>query len=199
MSVRIGLIRHGRTEWNALGKIQGQTDIPLNEEGIRQAEALARRLSAEEGQWDAIVSSDLRRAFDTAAIIARTLNIPHLPPDPRIRERSFGVIEGTTEEERLSRWGADWRQADAGQESDESIVKRGMAFIDDWRTSRPEARLLVVSHGSFLAQLFQAMCRRANNGYLVNMSYSVLEYTDSSWQPLLENCTLHLQDLAQRS
>ncbi len=91
----IGLVRHGKTDWNAEGKIQGQTDIPLNEEGKAQAIALANRLSGEERIWDAVVSSDLKRAFATAQIIAEKLGIPLLESDSRLRERYFGEVEGT--------------------------------------------------------------------------------------------------------
>ena len=64
MITTVGLIRHGVTDWNNLGKAQGISDIPLNEDGIKQATALAKRLSGEE--WDIIFSSDLMRAEQTA-------------------------------------------------------------------------------------------------------------------------------------
>jgi 2,3-bisphosphoglycerate-dependent phosphoglycerate mutase len=195
--VLIGLIRHGQTEWNALGRIQGQTDIPLSEEGRRQAEALANRLVHEEQKWDAVISSSLQRAHETARIIANALALPLLAPDERLNERYFGEVEGTTVEERLGRWGENWRQADAGQESDAAVRARGMSFIQEWRTGRPETRLLVVSHGSFLAQLLQEMCGQLDDGHLVNMSFSILAYEERTgggiWKPLLHNCSLHLQ------
>ncbi|EXX91293.1 phosphoglycerate kinase [Paenibacillus darwinianus] len=197
----IGLIRHGKTDWNALGRIQGQTDIPLNEEGKRQAEALALRLSGEGRQWDAIVSSDLRRAGATAAIIAARLGIPRLPSDPRLRERFFGEVEGTTEEERLLRWGPDWRKADAGQESDESVQARSLAFVQEMLTANRHPRLLVVSHGSLLAQLLRGMCDKLDDSHLVNMSLSVLQYEAGAkrWNSVLHNCTNHLKELTPKS
>lgn len=195
--VLIGLIRHGQTEWNALGKIQGQTDIPLSEEGKRQAEALANRLVHENQKWDAVISSSLQRAHETGRIIAAKLELPLLAPDDRLNERYFGQVEGTTLEERLGRWGENWRQADAGQESDAAVRKRGMAFIEEWRTARPDTRLLVVSHGSFLAQLLQEMCGQLDDGHLGNMSFSILAHEErtngGAWKPLLHNCSLHLQ------
>jgi probable phosphoglycerate mutase len=188
------LIRHGKTDWNALGKIQGQTDTLLNEEGLRQAKALAERLYRDaDEKWDAIVSSDLSRARETARIIAERLQLPLLPSDARLRERGFGEIEGTTEDERLQRWGADWRNAAVGQESDDSVRERGMSFVNEWRENRSEVRLLAVTHGSTLAQLLAEMCERLDDGYLGNMSYSILEYQDSRWNYLLHNCTRHLQ------
>lgn len=195
----IGLIRHGETEWNALGRIQGQTDISLNEAGIRQARALAERLKAEDRVWDAVVSSDLKRARETARILADALGIPLLPPDPRIRERSFGQAEGTTEEERFARWGADWRSRDVGQESDDSVRERGLAFIADWQARNPEIRLLVVSHGSTLAVLLQSLCSGLEDRRIGNMSLSILESAGAEWRILLHNCSKHLDTLEARS
>jgi len=197
--VLIGLIRHGQTAWNALGRIQGQTDIPLSEEGRRQAEALADRLLREEQKWDAVISSNLQRAHETARIIAVKLGLPLLAPDERLSERYFGEIEGTTTEERLRRWGEHWRQADAGQESDAAVRARGMSFVEEWRRREPEMKLLVVSHGSFLAQLLQEMCGQLDDGHLVNMSFSILQEESTgaggTWKPLLHNCSLHLQQM----
>ncbi|WP_274651631.1 histidine phosphatase family protein [Paenibacillus humicola] len=191
--MKIGLIRHGKTDWNALGKIQGQTDTPLNAEGIAQAKALAERLSRDSLKWDAVVSSDLKRAYETARIIAAKLDIPLWPADSRIRERYFGEVEGTTEEERLARWGADWRQSSSGQERDDEVRSRAMAFIEEMAGLHPGANLLVVSHGSLLAQLLKAMCAQLEDKPIGNMSFSVLEREEGGWKPLLHNCTEHLQ------
>ncbi len=190
---RLGWVRHGRTDWNALGKIQGQTDIPLNEEGILQARSLARRLAQEPWQWEAVIASPLSRAMDTARIVADTLAIPLLPPDERLKERSFGEIEGTTEEERLERWGAQWRQTYTGQESDESVKERGFAFINDWLSREEPRRLLVVTHGSFLTQMLHAQCSGLDRSYIGNLSYSVAEYRENRWHSLLHNCMAHLK------
>lgn len=191
--MQIGLIRHGRTDWNALGKIQGQTDTPLNAEGIRQAEALAERLSRESMKWDAVVSSDLMRARETARIIADKLQIPFQGSDARLRERYFGEIEGTTEEERLARWGPDWRKSDSGQETDEQVRSRALSFVDEVAREQPNARLLVVSHGSLLAQLMKGMCADLEDKPILNMSLSIMERDGDSWKPLLHSCTLHLE------
>lgn len=189
----IGFIRHGKTDWNALGKIQGQTDIPLNEEGIRQARLLADRLAQDVHRWDAVISSDLARAYRTASIIADKLNIPLLEPDERLRERFYGEVEGTTEKERLERWGDDWRAMDTGKEPDESVRARGRAFLDEQYERNPDRHLLVVSHGSFLAQLFEELCGDMGTQFIGNMSYSILELQDGRWYPLLYNCMRHLE------
>lgn len=101
----IGLIRHGLTDWNAIGKIQGQSDIPLNDEGRMQAAMLADRLLQEPYSWDYCVTSNLSRAAETGKIIADKLGIPLLEPDQRIRERAYGQVEGLTAAEREEKWG----------------------------------------------------------------------------------------------
>lgn len=101
----IGLIRHGLTDWNAIGKIQGQSDIPLNDEGRMQAAMLADRLLQEPYRWDYCITSNLSRAAETGKIIADKLNVPLLDPDDRIRERAYGQVEGLTAAEREEKWG----------------------------------------------------------------------------------------------
>ena len=85
------LVRHGETTWNLEGRRQGQSDSPLTAIGLAQARAIADRLADE--RVDALYSSDLTRALHTAAQIAVACNLPVLP-DARLREKSFGVIEG---------------------------------------------------------------------------------------------------------
>lgn len=188
----IGLVRHGKTDWNEEGKIQGQTDIPLNAVGIAQAISLADRLSNEERIWDAVISSDLKRAYATAQIIAEKLNIPLLESDPRLRERYFGEVEGTKEQERHERWGTEWRDVAEGVESNDEVRARGLSAINEWKLAYPDRNLLVVSHGSFLAQLLAEVCSGLEDQYLSNLSYSILERRDEEWHPQLYNCTIHL-------
>ena len=91
------LVRHGETDWNAEGRLQGQTDRPLNEYGRRQAHQLAEELEGEE--LEAIYSSDLARARETAEIVGRRLEIP-VELDPDLREKDWGTWEGLTAVER---------------------------------------------------------------------------------------------------
>ncbi|QJC51883.1 histidine phosphatase family protein [Paenibacillus albicereus] len=195
--MKLGLIRHGRTDWNALGRIQGITDIPLNEEGKRQALLLASRLAGEEQRWDAVVTSGLSRAVETGKIIADKLGVPLLEPEPLLVERSFGKIEGTSEEERLATWGQGWRtNPEAGVESDESVRLRAARFLETYTAKMPRSNLLAVTHGSFLAQMLGVMVEGLDQPYLHNMCYSVLEHGPGGWQSLLHNCTLHLQEIS---
>lgn len=188
----IGFIRHGLTDWNALGKIQGQTDIPLNEEGRLQARMLGERLLQEPFKWDYIVSSGLSRAEETASIIASILDVPLLEPDLRLRERAYGQIEGLTAAERETRFGTEWQLQDLGQEKDLELQERGMAFLEEMWTKYPDRNMLVVSHGGFLAQLYRVLYKDRQIERIGNLSLTILEKKDVDWIPHLFNCTRHL-------
>lgn len=89
------LIRHGETQWNAEKRLQGWRDIPLNERGIAQAHHLARHLASDEftAHIDAVVSSDLSRAHQTAMLATAHLDVPVITT-PSLRERNYGIYEG---------------------------------------------------------------------------------------------------------
>lgn len=89
----IYITRHGLTDWNLVPKVQGTTDIPLNEGGIKQAHALAEKIKNEKIQFDKILYSPLKRAAETAKIIAET-NGFSLEEEPRLIEQNFGKWEG---------------------------------------------------------------------------------------------------------
>jgi broad specificity phosphatase PhoE len=91
------LVRHGETDWNAEGRLQGHTDRPLSDYGRRQAQQLAAELDGEE--LVAIYSSDLARARETAEIVGRRLGLPTVF-DPDLREKDWGTWEGLTAAER---------------------------------------------------------------------------------------------------
>ncbi|MFX3646520.1 MAG: histidine phosphatase family protein [Paenibacillus sp.] len=190
--MRIGLIRHGLTDWNAAGRIQGQTDIPLNGEGRKQAEQLGRRLLTEEYQWDYIITSGLSRAQETGEIISKLLNVPMLEPDARLKERAFGQIEGLTSEERIARWGKSWDTLDLGQEQIADIQTRALASVEDLWSAYPDQNVLIVTHGAFLANLLTALFKDRYTERIGNLSLTILEKEREDWSPLLYNCTRHL-------
>lgn len=188
----IGLIRHGLTEWNALGKAQGISDIPLNDQGRRQALEVAVRLSQEE-EWDMLISSDLSRAVETAEIIGTKLHLPIILNDKRLREIDCGKIEGTTEEERISKWGRNWRELNLGMEKFEDVSKRGVEFLEDIVKTYSKKRILVVSHGALIGlTLQQVLPQRFQKTYIDNTSITILNLFEDEWECSLYNCTKHL-------
>lgn len=190
----IGLIRHGITEWNVLGKSQGISDIPLNETGKQQAVALANRLSME-GKWDIIVTSDLSRAKETGQIIATRLNMEISMIDERIREINCGEIEGTTEEERLKKWGCNWRKMNLGMEKFEKVSKRGFEFLQEIATTYSNKRILVVSHGALIGLTLQKILpENFPSTHMENTSLTILKNTENKWECTLYNCTEHLDE-----
>ncbi|WP_144510176.1 histidine phosphatase family protein [Bacillus sp. FJAT-22090] len=188
---KLGLIRHGITEWNVLGRAQGISDIPLNTLGIKQVQALADRLSLEE--WDVIVTSDLTRAKETAFIISKKLNLPIDIYEKRLREINCGKIEGTTEDERQQKWGSNWRNLDLGMEKFEKVAKRGCEFLQEAVMTYKDKRILVVSHGALIGLTLQHLLPKTfPNTYIENTSITILENGNDRWDCTLYNCTKHL-------
>ncbi|MYL65456.1 histidine phosphatase family protein [Bacillus hwajinpoensis] len=188
----IGLIRHGITEWNDHGKAQGTSDIPLNELGRKQAANIGARLR-EEGKWDVIISSDLTRAIETAQIIGSKINLSISHYDKRIREIDCGEIEGTTEEDRLEKWGRNWRDLDLGMESFEEVGKRGIEFLKGIVHTYNGKRILIVSHGALIGlTLQQLLPSRFQKTYINNTAFTILENINGDWDCSLYNCTKHL-------
>ncbi|CQR53344.1 histidine phosphatase family protein [Paenibacillus riograndensis] len=188
----IGLIRHGSTAWNKEGRIQGHTDNPLDEEGLQQAAAIAERLSGE--QWDYIYSSDLLRAVQTAEVISKRLGIPIAGQVPGVREMNGGLIEGTTEDERVQRWGSGWKSMDMGLESDESGQQRGSRAIEEIAARHPGKRILIVSHGAILRSSLRKLVPGLDVGELLkNTSITHIVKDNSGWTCALYNCVAHME------
>jgi 2,3-bisphosphoglycerate-dependent phosphoglycerate mutase len=186
----IGLVRHGVTDWNKEGRMQGRNDIPLNDEGRFQAELLGKRLANEE--WDYIYSSDMQRARETADIIARHMGKKVEGYDSLMAERAFGQLEGTTEQDRLERWGTAWKEVDHGGESRENVIERGMSMLEELETRHPGKRVLVISHGAVIGALVETMFPEFGYSGLKNTCVNVIQRTDNSWTCLLHNCVKHL-------
>ncbi|WP_409273517.1 histidine phosphatase family protein [Neobacillus sp. SCS-31] len=188
---KIGFIRHGTTAWNKERRAQGSSDIPLDQDGINEARMLADRLSGEE--WDAIYASPLLRARQTAEIIAARIGVEEIHFDSRLREVSGGQIEGTIEEERIAKWGSDWRKLDLGVEKHESVLERGLPAIQEIKEANPGKNILIVSHGAFIRKIVGELVRELKNEPpLHNTSVTILGHTDEVWECSLYNCTKHL-------
>ncbi|MDZ5471254.1 histidine phosphatase family protein [Bacillus sp. 31A1R] len=189
---KIGIIRHGRTEWNKEGRAQGSSDIPLNEDGLFEARRLAKRLSGE--NWNVIYSSNLLRAKQTADIIGEKLGQLDVRLDSRIREVGGGLIEGTTEEERLTKWGSAWRDLDLGREKRESVIDRGLSFLEEIVKEHENENVLIVTHGSFIYHLLDEIVPELiREEKPKNTSVTKLLKKDDGWGTEIYNCTLHLE------
>jgi len=185
----IGFIRHGVTAWNKLGREQGGLNIPLDEDGIRMSEKIADRLSGE--GWQAIYTSPLQRAKVTAEIIAAKNPGVNFQVDKRLREIGSGLIEGTTEVERIERWGASWHTLNLNGEKSEQVIARGLHFIEDIKTKHAEENVLIVSHGSFISTLINKLSA-SKIVNIDNSSLTIIEMHDDSNICTLVNCTKHL-------
>ena len=188
---KIGLIRHGSTFWNKEGRAQGHTDNALDEEGKQQAAAIAERLSGE--QWDFIYSSDLLRARQTAEIIAERMGIEIAGTIPGIREMNGGLIEGTTEAERLERWGSAWKTLDLEMETPEAARIRGSQAIRDIAAKHPGKNILIVSHGAILRHSLRELVPNLSvDEMLKNTSITRINQHEGDWSCELYNCVEHL-------
>jgi broad specificity phosphatase PhoE len=130
------LVRHGETDWNAEGRLQGQTDTPLNDFGRTQARALAEEL-VEEG-LDAVYASDLARARETAEIIGGRIGLPVVLRTD-LREKDWGTWEGLTSAER--------DRVEFAGETTGAHRERTLRALREIADLHPEGRVLVVTHG----------------------------------------------------
>jgi broad specificity phosphatase PhoE len=182
---RLVLLRHGRTAWNAARRFQGQTDIPLDETGRAQAAAVAPYL-AELG-LDAIVSSDLSRAAETAAAVAAVLGLP-VRTDARLRESDLGPWEGLTAPEAAERLPAEYAIWRAGghrpsTETREHLADRAVPAI----VSLEAVAVLVVTHGGTARAITGRLLGLPVDtwtlvGPLGNCRWSVLRAARGHWQ-----------------
>jgi broad specificity phosphatase PhoE len=202
--MRIFLLRHGATDWNLAQRCQGSTDLELNEVGLKQAEAAAINLSRE--KIDAIYSSHLKRAHQTAAAVSRFHNLT-ITIEESLRELDHGEIEGLTFAE-IQATRPDflrrWREtpADADIPGGERLLDVGKRAWDGLgrivRRHRPEETLVVVSHNfPILAvichitgtPLNQYRTFHLNPGGVIRLSYN----GDDEWRVMRENGKLPLR------
>src|SRR5689334_23473962 len=157
---RVLLVRHGQSEWNAVGRWQGQSDPPLSDLGRSQARAATHSL----GALDAIYSSDLLRAAETAEIIATTLGVGPVLLDVDLRERDAGEWSGLTRDEIHERYPGylpdDRHRAFApdrgdpkrppGWEPDDALLARARRALERIHRDVPDGDVLAVSHGGLI-------------------------------------------------
>ncbi|MEX0960855.1 MAG: histidine phosphatase family protein [Burkholderiales bacterium] len=155
MQTLLFLIRHGETAWNVEGRIQGHVDQPLNDTGLAQARAVGNRFRAE--TLDGIYASDLTRAMQTAQPVADATALT-IVPDPALRERHLGVLQGLTGDEARGRTPAVWtvfrtRAPNADLEAGESLAEfstRVLAALEGIAREKAGKRIAIVTHGGVL-------------------------------------------------
>lgn len=145
------IVRHGQTDWNLHHRIQGSTDIPLNATGRAEAVAAAARLAGR--RWDAIVTSPLVRAAESARIIAAELGLNDPQVVAALTERHHGAIEGLTFAERQLRFPDG--VAVPGLETRRDVVDRVLVAFAALADGRAGQRVLVLSHGGIIGTLLR--------------------------------------------
>ena len=175
----LGLLRHGQTDWNIDLRLQGSTDIPLNDTGRTQARLAASSLNLED--WDVILASPLSRAKDTADIVALELGM-NVVIVPELIERSFGVAEGLDH--------ASWRKlyeshvVIEGLESLEDLRTRTVQLLDLIANEYSGKRVLAVSHGAFIRKVLNIVTNGElprEGERLSNASLNRFMHADGTW------------------
>ena len=180
--------RHGETDWNVGFRMQGHTDIPLNDRGREQAKALAETFRGV--QIDLILASDLSRARETASYVVAATGAP-LEIDPRLRETRMGQAEGMTIDEVSAAFGGDavekWRSrhpdhADYafpdGENKADALARMRLAL-----QSRAESAVAVCSHGGVLRRLFHWIKPGMSDQiYIQNCQLFAATYDAARWR-----------------
>ena len=178
------IVRHGETEWNAEGRIQGHTDIGLSENGAQQARSLGQRLA--DRQIDVAYSSDLKRTSETARLALGDRNVV-LNETPRLREYHKGIFEGMTLTEIQTQFPDEYPKylekdlsyAPEGGETTRDVSTRMASIFQEIKAKHLDETVLVVSHGGAL---------RAAMVSLLGMSL------EGNWSFVFGNCGLTMVD-----
>ncbi len=192
--MKIYLIRHGQTDWNIQGRIQGSHDIPLNEVGQRQATKLAEGMDSR--PVSRIFSSTLTRAMETAQKIGSRQNV-EIYPMPQLIEVEFGKWEGMTWEEIMEAYPKEYRLwalnpdevAPPGGETQEQVIRRCVKAINEaLRITGGREDIAIVSHGATIAYLVSYMMR--DNPEIESIIVENASITTVNYNPLTEDFML---------
>ncbi len=197
--MRVLLIRHGVTDWNIERRWQGVVDVPLNDEGRRQAQLLADHLKAH--SIDAIYSSDLARAWDTAVVIGQGVGVPP-QADQRLRETNAGVFQGLTGDEVNRRYPRELAQFNSNYmdfvipngESQRQVQTRAYAAFQEI-VARGGKEIALVSHGGTIRMLLRKLVadeEMISVTHITNTSITTLEQRDAAWHLIEISATPHL-------
>jgi len=175
--MKIALVRHGQTSWNLERRFQGRTDIPLNDTGREQAQSAARLLSADKADWKHVFSSPLLRAYETAEIIAKELNIRDVVADDDLVERCYGAAEGQLYD------GVQWPPAEA--ETHEAVRARVMPAIMRCAEAAYPDDCIIVAHGGVINAILAVLSNDeigTGKTKLANGSVSMVIYDGETLQ-----------------
>ena len=191
MTTRLCVVRHGETAWNAEHRVQGQLDVPLNAIGLAQAAAAAKVLSRE--KFDAIYSSDLSRARQTARPTANLLSLEVLL-EKDLRERHYGIFERLTYAEVKTRFPEDYARFEAREpdyafqtgESLKDFSARSIAVISKIAKEHEDQSVLVFTHGGVLDKLYRFVTGLPLSAHrefgIPNAGLNRIELTSAGWQ-----------------
>ncbi len=190
-SARLCLVRHGETAWNAEGRVQGQTDVPLSEIGHAQARAVAQALARE--RFAALYTSDLTRVRQTARPAAERLGLEPRA-EARLRERHYGMFETLTYREAKERFPADYarfRERDpdfdfSGGESLSAFNARALECVAAIAATHAGASVLVFTHGGVLEMVYRRAAgmplSSARDFEIPNAALNWVEIGADSWR-----------------
>ncbi|WP_064093208.1 histidine phosphatase family protein [Rossellomorea aquimaris] len=186
---QICLVRHGQTEWNLLGKLQGQTDIPLNETGKFQAEECREYLK--DVNWDALITTSLKRARQTAEIINKELHLPIIVMDHFI-ERYFGVGEGMIRRKREKEY-PDFIFPE--MESQDDLFKRIDEGLKVVNQEFHNHKVLIVAHGAVINAILSRFHKgKLDSIKLFNGCLTNIQFEHNEWKVHDFNFVNHLSE-----
>jgi probable phosphoglycerate mutase len=206
-NTRICFVRHGETNWNAERRMQGHIDIPLNANGISQAERLANALIRVKHSFDVIYSSDLERALHTANAVARALSLD-VQITPRLRERNVGKLQGLLLAEAPVLLPEIWQRHIAreldhdlgGGESIRTFHQRMQEILELFLNEHRGQSVLAVSHGGSLDMIYRIVTQQALDAERVavvpNTSLNWITHDGSTWSVECWADTSHLSESA---
>lgn len=204
---RFCLVRHGETDWNVERRLQGHTDIPLNQHGITQATQMAKALKAIHLQFDVLYSSDLQRAANTARAVEKIFSVKAIV-DQALRERHLGALQGLTIDQAPNLKPDLWsihlaRNVDHTLEGGESIkqfANRIHTALENIRTQHAGKTILLVSHGGTLDMMYRLASNQSLESEkavaVPNASLSWISHNGCSWQIDKWADTSHLKNTA---
>lgn len=186
----ICLVRHGETDWNVQGIIQGQTDIPLNKLGEKQAEKCGKYLKKE--TFDVIISSPLKRAKKTTQLINSSLNLPIIYNN-NLKERYFGIAEGKTKQIISKEFP---EQIYPEQETRLALNRRVMTTLNNIANTYPNQSVLIIAHGAVINSILSSVSNHVIGSQITtlkNGSFTTLKINDPIWLIVSSNQTTHLE------